>query len=203
MLLEKCAKRGVLLHRVEIYQFFIWWIHCIAVVISELIRSKTGKCHHCVLAKKAERQTEIAYLCAEGMSIEQIAFWQGRIRIWKVASLKLSFSFILKVLLTCAMCLLAVSFPIIYAIWQKLKPSALSYGAQFWLEISRILRPPSYWQSAKVTFALRVHCKCFLHLHFYFNLLSHEHLWYVCWGCVFEKKSPHMHLCGLFPHEQL
>ena len=63
---------------------------------SELTRLKTGKFHHCVLAKKAERQTEIAYLCAEGMSFEQIAFWQGRIRIWKVASLKLSFSFILK-----------------------------------------------------------------------------------------------------------
>ena len=48
---------------------------------SELTRLKTGKFHHCVLAKKAERQTEIAYLCAEGMSFEQIAFWQGRIRI--------------------------------------------------------------------------------------------------------------------------
>ena len=31
--------------------------------------------------QEAERKTEIAYLCAEGMSIEQIAFWQGRIRI--------------------------------------------------------------------------------------------------------------------------
>ena len=31
--------------------------------------------------QEAERKTEIAYLCAEGMSIEQIAFWQEKIRI--------------------------------------------------------------------------------------------------------------------------
>ena len=53
-------------------------LHCSGY--SESTRRKIGKCHHCVLAK-AERRTEIAYLCAEGMSIEQIAFWQGRIRI--------------------------------------------------------------------------------------------------------------------------
>ena len=85
------------------------------------------------------------------------------------------------------MCLLAVSFPIIYAIWQKLKPSALSYGRQFRLEISRILRPPI---GATIVLANRNMQKLHLHYRYIVNVF---YIYYIFISIYFL-----MNICDMF-----